>query len=315
MNDDTLYLATTVDADSDFFDASLFPGESQAELRWQGIEEGIPLLINTLRGYRDSFGQVLRFTWFVRADNQLRDIYGGAADLLKIHKQLWQACLESGDEIGWHPHLYKKMGERWVQETRPAYIIEDLRQSYQAVMAEGFRPVSSRIGEAFQSNEIMNELANLGVKVDSTAMPGRARTDSERSFDWLATPPHPYYPAKTNYRVPGENEDRINILEVPMSMVETKVEYDRGPVMRYIDLSFHNSVIREGLSAYLKKNDYLVSITHPSTVLPLPDREHPLISFDIEEVERNLNTILAECSTLGKKIRFVTISEFRDIKG
>ena len=284
-------------------------------MQWQGIEEGIPLLVKTLRGYRDSLGNVLRFTWFARADKQLKAIYGDAAYLLKTYKHLWQDCLESGDEIGWHPHLYSRSGERWVQETRPAYLINDLQQSYQAVMAEGFRPTSSRIGEAFQSNEIMHELASLGIKVDSTAMPGRVRMDSERSIDWLVTPPHPYYPAKTDYRIPGENENRVGILEVPMSMVETKVKYDRSPVMRYIDLSFHNSVIREGLSAYIKGSDYLVSVTHPSTVLALASQKHPLVSFDIGEVERNLNTILSECSTLNKKVRFVTISEFLDVKG
>ena len=85
--------------------------------------------------------------------------------------------------------------------------------------------------------------------------------------------------------------------------------------MRYTDLSFHNSVIREGLAAYIKESDYSVSVTHPSTVLALAGQKHPLFAFDIGEVERNLNTILSECSKLNKKVRFVTISEFRDLKG
>ena len=315
MAENIFNIAVTFDAESDFFDAGLFPGKGRGDLLWRGVEEGIPLLVKTLRGYQDSFGNSLKFTWFVRADNQLREVCGHAGYLLRTCKHMWTALIKSGDEVGWHPHLYRKLGGKWVQETRAAYLAKDLQQSYQAVIAEGFLPVSSRIGEAFHSNEIMHELASLGMKIDSTAMPGRVRMDNERNVDWQPTPPHPYYPAKTDYRIPGENEKRVNILEVPMSMIRTRVEYDRSDVRRYIDLSFHNSVIREGLLAYIKVSDYLVSITHPSTVLALANRKHPLVSFDIGEVERNLTTILSECNRLNKKVRFVTIAEFQDLEG
>jgi hypothetical protein len=315
MNGHILYLAITIDTDSDVFDSALFPEGFPSGLRWKGIEEGCPLLVKTLRGYRDSFSNSLKFTWFVRADNQLRDACGHAAYLLREYRHIWQTLVKNGDEIGWHPHLYRKSGRRWIQETRPVYLIDDLQQSCQAVREEGFSPISSRIGEGFHSNGIMNELAKLGIKADSTAMPGRVRMDSERSIDWQVTPSHPYYPSKADHRIPGEGEDRIGVLEVPLSMIETKVEYDRYPLRRYIDLSFYNSVIREGLQAYIKGSDYLVSVTHPSTVLALSNWKHPLVSFDIGEVERNFDAILSECGNLGKKVRFVTISEFLDLKG
>lgn len=308
-------IAITLDVESDFFDTSLFAGKNRGDLQWKGIEEGIPLLVKTLRGYRDSFGNSLKFTWFVRADNQLRDVCGHAAYLLKKYEHIWKKLIESGDEIGWHPHLYEKSGERWVQETRPVCLIDSLQQSYQAVSEEGFSPVSSRIGEGFNSNEVMNELAELGINVDSTAMLGRVRMDSERSIDWQGTPPYPYFPSKTDYRIAGEGRNRVGILEVPMSMIETKVEYDKYPLRRYVDLSFYNSAIKKGLQTYIKSSNYLVSVTHPSTVLALTTRKHPLVSFDIGQVKRNFEAVLSECNNLGKKVRFVTISEFLDSKG
>lgn len=308
-------MATTVDVDSDFFDTTLPSKMASRGLQWKGVEKGIPLLVKTLRGYRDSFGNKLKFTWFVRVDNQLRNIYGHATYLLEKYKDIWKALIEKEDEMGWHPHLYRKSGERWVQETRALCLINDLQQSYQAIREEGVSPISSRIGEGFHSNEIMNELAKLGIRVDSTAMPGRVRMDSERSINWQGTPLHPYYPSKADYRLPGAGEDRIGVLEVPMSMIETKAEYDEYPLRRYVDLSFYNSVIKEGLQAYIRDNDYLVSIMHPVTVLPLPHQQHPLLSFDIGEVERNFEAILSECGKLGKKVKFVSISEFLHLTG
>ena len=308
-------IAITLDVESDFFDASLFAGKNRGNLQWKGIEEGIPLLVKTLRGYQDNFGNSLKFTWFVRADNQLRDVYGHAAYLLKKYEHIWKTLIENGDEIGWHPHLYEKLGERWAQETRPACLIDNLQQSYQAVIEVGLSPVSSRIGEGLSSNEVMNELAELGIKVDSTAMSERVRMDNERSINWQGTPPYPYYPSRADYRIAGEGKDRVGILEVPMSMIETKVEYDKYPLRRYVDLSFHNSAIKKGLQTHIRTSDHLVSVTHPSTVLALFSQKHPLVSFDIGEVERNFEAVLSECENLGKKVRFVTISEFLDLKG
>ena len=73
--------------------------------------------------------------------------------------------------------------------------------------------------------------------------------------------------------------------------------------------------LKDRLYDYVKSSDYLVSITHPSTVLSKTGKKHPLVSFDIAEVERNLNTILAECNNINKKVRFVTIADFRELKG
>ena len=93
MNNDILYVATTIDVESGFFDTNLFSDKNRGDLEWRGIEEGIPLLVKTLRGYQDSFGNSLKLTWFVRADNQLRDIYGDAAYLLKRYKHIWKTRL------------------------------------------------------------------------------------------------------------------------------------------------------------------------------------------------------------------------------
>lgn len=307
--DDTLNLMLTIDVDSDFFDSAL-SSDTNSELQWEGIKKGIPLLIDILKKYRDSWGNPFKVTWFVRVDNQIKEVYGDSAYLLTKYNDLWKKRLENGDEIGWHPHLYRRFGNKWVQETRQIHISKILEESHGAMIKKGFSPISSRIGEAFQSNEIMLKLCKMGLKIDSTAMPGRVRIDSERSIDWSDTPQNPYNPSNTNYRLPAKGNDKIDILEVPMSMIETKTDYDKVPLKRYVDLSFRNSIIKDGLEDYIRDNNYLVSITHPSTVFPLSEKKHSLIAFDINEIENNLITIILECNKTGKKIRSLTFSEF-----
>ena len=308
-SDDTFNLILTIDVDSDFFDSSLSSG-TNSELQWEGIKKGIPLLIDILKKYRDSWGNPFKITWFVRVDNQIKTVYGDSAYLLTKYNDLWKKRLEKGDEIGWHPHLYRRFENKWVQETRQIHISKILKDSHTAMIKEGFSPISSRIGEAFQSNEIMLKLCKMGIKIDSTAMPGRVRIDGDRCIDWSGTPQNPYNPSNTDYRLSAKGNDTINILEVPMSMIETKTDYDKVSLKRYVDLSFKNSIIKDGLEDYIRDNNYLVSITHPSTVFPLSEKKHCLIAFDISEVEKNLNTIISECEKTGKKIRSLTLSEF-----
>ena len=143
-------------------------------------------------------------------------------------------------------------------------------------------------------------------------MPGRVRTDGVRNLDWQPTPCRPYYPSRADYRVPSETGESVGILEVPLSMVETRTDYDRLPLRRYLDLSFRSSVIGTGLRAYVEASDYAVTIVHASSVLPLVRGGHPLLSLDVGEVRRNLDTLMDACEAAGKRWRFVTVSQFLD---
>ena len=311
---DVLCIALTFDADSDYFDSSLTDGglEPTHLLRWRGIEEGVPLISEVLCSYAEHFASKPRSTWFVRVDAQLATLYGDAGYLLERYSVLWQQCLDRGDEIGWHPHLYKLENGKWQQETDDARLIMALRDAYGVIRRKGFLPMSSRIGEAFCSNAVLATLDELGIRCDSTAMPGRVRKDGERHLDWEATPQEPYHPSLSDYRQPGLGP--LNLLEVPMSMVETRAEYDARPLRRYADLSFRHEAIKGGLRAYLRDAKLLVTVTHPCGVLPgITNRRHGLLSFDIQEFKRNLDFILSECRRLGRKFRFVTIGDCWDI--
>jgi len=172
--------------------------------------------------------------------------------------------------------------------------------------------MSSRIGEAFGSNAVLAALDELGIHCDSTAMPGRVRKDEERHLDWETTPQEPYHPSSSDYRQPGP--DSLGLLEVPMSMVETKADYDERPLRRYVDLSFRHEAIKDGLHSYLTDASLLVTVTHPCAVLPgITNRRHGLLSSDIREFKRNLDFIFSECKRLNRRYKFVTIGDCWDL--
>jgi len=307
---DVLYIALTFDADSDYFDSSLINGELQVPhpLGWRGVEEGIPLIGEVLRTCTDDFESAPRSTWFVRVDGQLATLYGDAGYLLERYGVLWRRCLDQGDEIGWHPHLCKVEDGEWRQETEDMALVEALKEGYGVIRQKGLLPISSRIGEAFCSDVILATLDELGILCDSTAMPGRVRKDGERHLDWEATPQQPYHPSRSDYRQPGL--EPLSLLEVPMSMVQIKAEYDDRPLRRYVDLSFRHKALKAGLRSYLRDAKLLVTVTHPCAVLPgITERRHGLLSFDIREFKRNLDFIFSECRRLGRKYKFITIGD------
>jgi hypothetical protein len=183
-----------------------------------------------------------------------------------------------------------------------------LEDTWASLSKREFRPGSCRIGDAFGSNEVLQTMSRLGLRCDATAMPGRVRRDADRQIDWEGTPQHPYYPSVADYRRPGPPS--LELLEIPMSMIPVKAEYDSEPLRRYLDLSFHHRALRDGVESFLPTASLVVTVTHPSGVLPgVKGTRHGLISHRVDEFRRNLEFILGACERLNRASRFVTIAE------
>lgn len=306
-----LLVALTCDTDADEFDPSIAAQSPAAKPEWKGVADGIPLMVEAVNTAAHAAGlkQRPRFTWFVRVDQQIGYYYGDQAYLLRAFSGFWDGRRANGDEIGWHPHIYHLSEEgRWESEKDEEQFVGSLRDSHAHFTAAAQRPTASRIGEARFSNRIAEALDDLGVLCDSSAMPGRWRHDDARTLDWRGTPQHPYRPSTTDYRVPGP--DARALLEVPMTMVPVKAEYDARPYLRYVDLSFRHECLRDGLRSFLAQGDLLVSMTHPSGVLSSVTRKrHGLIAFDIENYHRNVDFIFREAVDLGRAVEFVTMTE------
>lgn len=306
-----LTILLTIDIDADSFDSSFGDNLVSFENQWVGFEIGVPLLLDNIFHLKDTFGNSLVATWFIRADDQIKYHFGEYDYLFNCKRVLWQSLIDLGHEIGWHPHLYELNNNKWIQSTNEDNLRNQLINSYTSLNKNLLNKItSSRIGEAYFSNCIANTLETLKIKYDSTALPGRNRLDGQRSFDWLKTNNIPYKPSKIDYSI--SNSENFNLLEIPFTMVSSFADYDNYPLKRYLDISFKHSCIKTGITEIVIDGNYLNIIIHPSTIIPEINKgkKHGILSFDIKEVEKNLIYILELAEKKGIDVEFSTISKF-----
>jgi len=205
------------------------PGyDTRGPLKWEGLAHGIPLLVERLSEIEQATGRKINITWCVRSDLQMQEIYGDAAWPYRAFRDMWEEIEKRGDEIAWHPHLWRWSDEHrcWYQETRDEEWIEEcLTTGYRALCeATGRRIRVSRMGWEFHNEFTIRVLDGIGVEKDFSAVPEyRSEGDSSdgtifhKRADWRGTPMHPYHPSKVDYRRPKlDGEDELQILEIPL---------------------------------------------------------------------------------------------------
>ena len=309
-----IMVALTVDTDSDEYFGNLSDVGLAAKpiLGWRGFDEGRKLLVDAAGEFQDDFGCAPRFTWFVRCDGQIAREFGDAAYLLLEYRDWWDARLAKGDQVAWHPHLYRRHEGSWIQETDPGCLAHDIESSFAAFGDAGYGSSAARLGEAYQTNETMRALSDLGLRADSSGIPGRRRDDGQKSFDWETTPNAPYRPSSSDYRLPGD--PALPIWEIPMNTVMTRTSYDRVPLRRYVNLAFVPGLLNDGLANFMVEHDVLVSITHPFELMPEFFRDgesdaHPLLAFTPRAVADNVAAIARAVELSGRRFRFVTVDD------
>ncbi|HUU46550.1 MAG TPA: hypothetical protein VM118_12535 [Acidobacteriota bacterium] len=220
----TVYIVIGCDTDPDR--KGFVENLPAAILSWRGMIEGIPRLKEMVRGLADTNGRHPAFTWLLRVDDQIRTIYGDYAWVLKEHRAFLSDLESDGDELGWHPHFWRRdePARKWYQEaTDLPWQLEMLRNSH-AAFVEVFpgRATSVRMGWDYHNNDTYGELERLGVTMEFSAIPGlRTRPASpdrrgENFFDWYPTPLTPYHPSRADYRRPPRpGEEASSLLEVP----------------------------------------------------------------------------------------------------
>ncbi len=229
----TVYIALSCDVDPDR--PGVVDGTPSDRLAWKGMTEGIPTLKTRLRGVTDAAGREPVFTWLLRADEQILELEGSYAWVPRTHRALLASLEQSGDELGWHPHFWRRepAPARWVQELQDVdWQVEMLRRAH-ADLAGCLAgpPQSVRMGWSYHNNRTYRALEDLGVTVECSALPGyrtltrRVPATRENLFDWYDTPRAPYWPSRTDYRRPARNgEEPSRLLEVP-SFVSTSLPW------------------------------------------------------------------------------------------
>jgi hypothetical protein len=271
----------------------------------------------------DEFGNILplifsvfeahegfKTTWFIRLDSQMEAVYGKPDYISCKYQRELQHLALTGHEMGWHPHFYVRKENRWKQNCETRQIMDELMRY--APMARSYGMKSVRMGWGFHTNETMRLLADICFLIDSSAIPRPRYSWEKITKDWTRTPVDPYYPSELDYRIPGRPS--LRVLEIPMSVAVVRAPYDTGGVIRYMNLAYHPDLLREPLKNWFRMHSHLITVTHPYELSPR-GRTHGLLAFDLNAFEQNLQMIQDIAAKKGKRVSFLTLSEFATLYG
>lgn len=256
---------------------------SMEKMVWRGITEGIPNAKEIANDFVDSYDKNPKFTLFVRSDEQINEIYDDYAFEYRGFFNLWHELKRDGDEIGWHPHLWRWTDEykTWYQEIEDERWIERCLMGGYKAIPEEFKPLSVRMGWDFHNNFTMQTLDNLGIKCDLSALPGLRSEGAEvhqvivDKYNWISSPKKPYKPCKTNYQVACNNMRALRITEIPLTtgnialwlfILKTLLGRSRR---RFYELNpTKHPVYTRNIIKKAFKTGYLVMYSHPDELLP-----------------------------------------------
>jgi len=310
----------------DVCDGAFDPGDRKA--RFKHVMGALPQIRDVLNEVINAGrGGLLPVTWFVRSDGQVAEHTGDAAGLVRGWSDFWEEVRDVGGEIGWHPHLYKRDDQGWKPIREPKRLAAEAERIWHEITTGGWRPTSSRIGESVGSNELMVFLDSVGIKCDSTALPGRVRDDGTRWFDWQRTPQMPYHPAKADYRRPSETlgplekvegEEPLTILEIPFTTATIRAPYDprdpsTRPARRYVDLSYDPEHLRRGLGRQFSTSSYLTLVIHPLQAIGRDIPSGGLVIGGLDVLRANLRAIMESIEQTDRQPLLLTMSAFRSV--
>lgn len=177
---------------------------------WRGFERTLELS-KIVRGRLETeLGEPVRFSWFLRMDPQIADVYGSPTWVVEEYGPALERLRREGDELGLHPHALRWDERRggWLTDTADQGWVEQcVRESFGSFRnAIGIQCRVHRFGDRYMSSALVAVLREIGVAVDLTLEPGRgpalSPTITEPVPDMTGIPRVPYQPHPADYRRP-----------------------------------------------------------------------------------------------------------------
>lgn len=153
-------------------------------------------------------------TWLLRADDTIRHVTGAFDSCYVTREAMWQRLHARGHELGWHFHHWTFGPAADGFDSDPAWLPDA-----HAALSRHFAIRATRTGWDYCNSETMRRLANLGVAIDFSSLPGHLvwwSIDGERILvDWHRAPGGPYRPSRDDYQRPGDAP--LDVLELPIA--------------------------------------------------------------------------------------------------
>ena len=300
-------LCLTLDTDPDGLNGRV---PNRRSLEWEGLER-VQRLPEELSALAVTLGRV-PMTWFVRADGQLESILGDATYLLETYDNFWTTVKQAGDEVAWHPHLYRqnKPEDAAVIITDPLQAQDELERLWNKLKS-ALAPTAFRNGEGWHRPETYATVERLGFRCDSTAIPGRIGGPGH-PMNWQGAPNQPYFPASDDLRKPGPER---SLLELPMNTWRLQAPHDDAPRVRYMNPAVHPRLFANALKNWenactISPSDLCVwvMIFHPDEVLATQG-DDALYARSTQTLCANLVSVAESLRRLGHDFEWVTISD------
>jgi hypothetical protein len=292
-------ICLTIDTDPDNLSGKTV---NRRSLEWDGLLYG-------MREFHVAL-PAIPLTWYVRADGQLEDAYGSALYLFEQYADFWRQALHRGDELGWHPHLYRQLSP----ESEPIFLtdeaqaVAELLRLWQQVEHAGFDLPTFRMGEAWHTQRTLDLVEQLGFTVDSTCIPERDDSASGHPRNWAGAPNQPYFPDRHDIRRSGAVRP---LLEMPINSWRYQASYDQTPKLRYMNPCIHERYWSAALANWQPSAQgdlsVWVLILHPSEAMPHAEPDL-LYAYSLQTVQRNLQALEARIRAAGGLPEYTTIA-------
>jgi len=152
--------------------------------------------------YRDSFGAPLRISWFVI---DLIGYRSNPRQRAQGQHAVWDRVspyFGAEDSVGWHVYTLTPDRDPLAYGTSWTSVVHEHEASLaRRLLDRGSFPASFRAGGAIERNDLSHWLERF-IPFDYSHLPGA----STHGMDWRGSPPFPYHPAWSDYRVPRYRE-------------------------------------------------------------------------------------------------------------
>lgn len=250
---------------------------ADTEAQWLGFAETVAAFDDLRRRLRSRTGRSVSFAWFVRADPQIEGLHGDAAWGLRCHRATLERLLEQGDEVGLHVHAFRWLAEKetWLTDHANADWVEHaVAVGVRAFReARGQAPRSFRFGDRFLSNQLVAQLAALGVAVDVTVEAGappvpqikQGEAATGELPDYRSVTRRPYRPSRRDFRRAGfVLPRRLTLLPVSTGCINAKPvvpqRVEDGHAMVHLNLGLDPGWIRGIWDAVVETDAVVVSV-------------------------------------------------------
>jgi len=151
-------------------------------------------------------GELVPITWFVRADDQIGDWMGSATAMLQRYGRFLEGNAQGQTRFGLAPAPVCSLPWR-LQNRRTRSRLRTMERTSELLSRAGFPLKLMRNGEGWHHPSTYAMAEGLGVKIDSTAISGRAG-GSGHPMDWTGAPNQPYFPRRDDLRCADRCERR-----------------------------------------------------------------------------------------------------------